>query len=743
MTVLQVTDLDVRLPTDDGVVHAVRGLSLAVRAGEVLAVVGESGSGKTMTALAIMGLAPEGSAVTGSVRLRGEELLGAGDAALSRVRGARVAMVFQDPMAALTPVYTIGDQVVEALRAHQAMPRRAAWERAVELLDLVGIDRPRARATAFPHELSGGMRQRAVIAMAIANEPDVILADEPTSALDVTVQAQILDVLRAAQRATGAALVLITHDLGVVAGMADRVAVMYAGRIVEHGDVREIFARPRMPYTIGLLGALPRPDADGRTALATIDGQPPSPLGAGPGCSFAPRCPGAVDVCRRVEPPLAAVGAPRAAGDAPADGGWADGGSADGGSAGLHTASCHRGGELADGSLTGDALYPRPPAPHRGAPKGRLEAPEILRVTGLVRHFPLRSRGVLRRRAGTVRALDGVSLDLRAGEVLGLVGESGSGKSTLVREILELRAPAAGRLTVLGEDVAGLRGPAARAALRRDLQVVFQDPSASLDPRMPVFDLLAEPLHAHGVRGGARERRVGELMDLVGLEAAHAARFPEHLSGGQRQRVAIARALALEPRLLVLDEPVSALDVSVRAGIVNLLDELRTRLGLSYLVVSHDLSVVRHLADRVAVMHLGRIVEVGAAGTVFARPAHPYTQALLSAVPVPDPAVERWRTRVVLRGEVPAPADVDVDAVPDAGCRFRGRCPLFADLDAPEQARCATEDPSLRPVPTGRHRRTADEASLRQRGAGRLTVERERAPDQQAACHFAGQAPTP
>ncbi|WP_418605582.1 dipeptide ABC transporter ATP-binding protein [Georgenia sp. SUBG003] len=674
--VLQVEDLDVRFPSEDGAVHAVRGVNFSVGAGEVLGIVGESGSGKSVTSMAVMGLLPETARVSGSVRLHGEELLGRSDAYMSRIRGRQMGMVFQDPLSALTPVYTIGDQIVEALQIHSGLDDRAARTRAVELLDLVGIPNPQVRVRAFPHEFSGGMRQRAMIAMAIANDPDLIIADEPTTALDVTIQAQIIDVLRTAQRETGAAVVMITHDLGVVAGMADRVAVMYAGRVVEHGDVDDIYYRSTMPYTIGLLGSLPRPDEEKKTALAPVEGNPPSLLALPPGCPFEPRCPMAVDVCREVEPQLEVT-------------------------RGLdHVSACHRSEEITAGDLTYKEIYPLPRIIETELDRvPREQREEVLRVTDLKKHFPLTRGAVFRRRVGTVHAVDGISFDIRAGETLGLVGESGCGKTTTLLEILDLRAPQDGKIVVLGKDVSGLGGRSARKEVRKDLQVVFQDPMASLDPRLPVFDIIAEPMEANGYSRKEIERRVRELLALVGLEPSHANRYPQHFSGGQRQRIGIARALALEPKLLVLDEPVSALDVSIQAGVINLLDELRAKLDLSYLFVAHDLSVVRHIADRVAVMYLGRIVEVGQVDQVFEHPTHPYTQALLSAIPVPDPEKERRRERIILAGDLPSPAD------PPSGCRFRTRCQKFLTLGETERERCVGEDPALRQM--GRDQRSA------------------------------------
>ena len=675
---LEVADLHVSFPSEDGRVNAVRGVNLSVARGEVLALVGESGSGKSVTSTAVMGLLDESAEVTGSVRLHGTELLGRPDGYMSRIRGSQVAMVFQDPLSALTPVYTVGAQIVEALRIHQpGMSEADAHKRAVELLDLVGIPNPQVRAKAYPHEFSGGMRQRAVIAIAIANDPDLIIADEPTTALDVTIQAQILDVLRTAQKETGAGVIMITHDLGVVAGMADRVAVMYAGRIVETGDVDDIFYRSRMPYTIGLLGSLPRLDARKDSALATLEGNPPSLLELPRGCPFIPRCPMAQAECAREEPALTLVERDGTDGEEPRSG--------------AQYSACHRRGEIERDHLDYSHIYPVPalktPAtmslPHA-------ERPEVLRVTDLDKEFPLMKGAVFKRRVGTVHAVDGVSFDVRRGETLALVGESGCGKTTTLMEVLSLQAPQEGTIVVLGKDTADL-GRAQRRQVRRDLQIVFQDPMASLDPRLPIFDIIAEPLRANGWKKADIGPRIEELMELVGLEPSHANRYPRNFSGGQRQRIGIARALALEPSLLVLDEPVSALDVSIQAGVINLLDELRATMGLSYLFVAHDLSVVRHIADRVAVMYLGRIVEIGDVDTIFEAPAHPYTQALLSAIPIPDPAKERGRSRIVLEGDMPSPAN------PPSGCRFRTRCPKFASgLTDDERSACLGAMPEFR-----------------------------------------------
>ncbi|MFI8183200.1 dipeptide ABC transporter ATP-binding protein [Actinacidiphila glaucinigra] len=663
--VLTVSDLRVSFPGEAGRVHAVRGVDFTLRAGETLAVVGESGSGKSVTATAVLGLLPDDAEVTGSVRLGDRELLGLPDRQMSGIRGRDIGMVFQDPLSALTPVFSIGTQLVEALRIHQDLTAAQARERALELLDLVGIPDPGRRVDAFPHEFSGGMRQRAMIAMAIANDPEVIIADEPTTALDVTIQAQVLEVLKKAQEVTGAAILMITHDLGVVAGTADRVVVMYAGKPVETGTADELFATPRMPYTIGLLGSVPRLDAGDRTALTPVEGTPPSMVDLPAGCPFAARCPVAVDRCRTEEPALRAVARGAA-----------------------HATACHRGHEIdVPGGIPSPGMFPTPASPRRPGGLPRAERPEVLRVTNLTKHFPLLRGSVFKHRVGTVRAVDGVDFDIREGETLALVGESGCGKTTTMLQVLDLAGRSAGSVAVLGKDVGQLDGRG-RRELRRDLQVVFQDPMASLDSRMPVGDILAEPLRTHGWDRARIAERVPELLRLVGLLPEHAERYPAEFSGGQRQRIGIARALALDPKLVVLDEPVSALDVSIQAGVINLLDELQAELGLSYLFIAHDLSVIRHIADRVAVMYLGRIVETGDVEDVFARPAHPYTQALLSAVPLPDPRKERQRRRIILQGDLPSPADTP------SGCRFRTRCPKYRDLAPAKSGRCDTEDPA-------------------------------------------------
>ena len=609
---LEVADLNVTFDTGDARVSAVRGTSYRIDPGEVVAIVGESGSGKTTAAMAVVGLLPENTDVSGSVRLHGDELLGLPDRAMSRIRGKSIGTVFQDPMSALTPVYTIGDQIAEAIRVHnREVSRAGARKRAVELLELVGIVQPQSRARAFPHELSGGERQRVVIAIAIANDPDLLICDEPTTALDVTVQAQILDVLRTARDVTGAGVLIITHDLGVVSEFADRALVMYAGRPVEIATVEELYRDRRMPYTAGLLGSVPRLDSPQGTRLVPIPGAPPTMTSlSADACQFAPRCPLVISECRSAEPDLVTI----------RDGHWA---------------ACIRTGDVAGRSAA--EIYHVSTQPV-SVDTSVTDPAVVLQVSDLAKTYPLTKGVVLRRRVGEVRAVDGVSFTLQQGRTLGIVGESGSGKSTTLSQILELATPQAGAIEILGEDVAAL-DTASRRKLRTELQVVFQDPVASLDPRLPVFDVIAEPLATNGFDRRRCEERVAELLGIVGLNHADASRYPAEFSGGQKQRIGIARALALQPKILALDEPVSALDVSIQAGIINLLLDLQRRFGLSYLFVSHDLSVVKHLAHRVAVMYRGKIVEQGDGEQVFTNPQHEYTRRLLAAVPRAHPDV--------------------------------------------------------------------------------------------------------
>ncbi|MFD5278168.1 dipeptide ABC transporter ATP-binding protein [Pseudarthrobacter sp. NPDC058362] len=668
--VLSVRGLNVSFNSENGVVHAVRGVDFDLMPGKTLGIVGESGSGKSVTSLAVMGLLPATADVTGSVRLNGKELLGLSDKAMCAYRGNELAMVFQDPLSSLTPVYTVGTQIIEALTVHNpGMTGKAKEARAVELLAMVGIPSPRNRLKAFPHEFSGGMRQRVMIAIAIANNPRVLIADEPTTALDVTIQAQVLEVLHTAQEETGAAVVMITHDLGVVAGMADDIMVMYAGKPVETGPVDELYYNPRMPYTMGLLGAVPRVDVAEKASLVPIDGMPPNLIHEPTGCSFAPRCPLASEPCLQGEPPLEAV-----TGD------------------GLHLAACVKSEALGGGADVHD-IFAAPPVPvsrFDAIPRG--ERSTVLQLTDVRKHFPLTKGALMKRRIGTVKAVDGVSFDIREGECFSIVGESGSGKTTTLLEIMEFHKDQDGEVVIGGISNRKAVDARTKSAMRRELQMVFQDPTGALDPRFTVYEVLAEPLQNAGMDRKAVRARIMELMKLVGLQPDHVNRFPNQFSGGQRQRIGIARALAVNPKLVVLDEPVSALDVSVQAGVINLLDKLRAELGLSYLLVAHDLSVVRHISNRVAVMYLGKIVEIGEVDRVFDNPRHPYTRALLSAIPVPDPQVERTRERIILRGDLPSPLDAP------KGCNFATRCPIYAALPAAKQEQCRTLEPPLEPA---------------------------------------------
>lgn len=673
--VISVRDLTVSFASEAGTVHAVRGMNFDLYPGKTLGIVGESGSGKSVTSMAIMGLLDKNASVKGSITYHGEELLNKSDFEMSEIRGKGIAMVFQDPLSALTPVFSIGDQIKEALVTHNPkMTEQQIHDRSIELMNLVGIPDPEGRLKSFPHEFSGGMRQRVMIAMAIANDPDVIIADEPTTALDVTIQAQVLEVLRKAQRETGAAVIFITHDLGVIAGVADDIVVMYAGRPVEKADVDSIFDHPAMPYTMGLLGAVPRSDRERNSRLVPIPGSPMNLVNMPKGCPFAPRCPLATDICHTTEPAMEPVpGRPG------------------------QFVACHRTQEIVSKGLTFHDVYTvAEAAKSKFAGVPRDERKMVLDVKHMRKTFPLTAGGFLRRKIGEVKAVDDVTLDVREGETVALVGESGSGKSTTLMEIMAFKQPQDGEIEMFGTKLEHKMPREKRRELRSAVQYVFQDPMSSLDPRLPIYDILAEPMKVQHYSKEQIRERIGELMRLVELNPDQVDRFPTQFSGGQRQRIAIARALSVNPKLVLLDEPVSALDVSIQAGVINLLEDLQNKLGVAYLFVAHNLSVVRHISSRVAVMYLGRIVESGDTEDVFEHPLHPYTQALISAVPVPDPKAERTRQRIVLQGEVPSPTETF------EGCPFMGRCPLMPKLSAEQQARCRGERPALRPYDTSR-----------------------------------------
>ncbi|SEH02169.1 peptide/nickel transport system ATP-binding protein [Nonomuraea solani] len=645
---LRVTGLRTEFRTPEGVVRAVDDVSFEIAPGEIVGIVGESGSGKSVTARSILGMVHEpGHVVAGEIGYRGRDLRELSPKALREIRGKEIGLVFQDPQSALNPVMTVRDQISEALTVH-GMGRAAARERALELLEQVGIPDARRRADDYPHQFSGGMRQRVVIAIALANNPSLLIADEPTTALDVTIQAQILRLLGRLRSELGVAVLMITHDMGVVAETCDRIVVMYGGRVLERGSVAEVFPAPRSPYTHDLLAAMPRIDESaGTRRLPSIPGTPPDPAQPPPGCPFQPRCRLATDVCGESMPDLTTVGAD-------------------------HFAACHvtAGGEPIP-ALVAEAAHDR----RRADPGTR----PILEIADL-RIDVAGGRKSLWRRPEPVYAVDGVSLHVRAGETLGLVGESGCGKSTLARAIVGINEPASGTITLRDRDA---------------VQYVFQDPSASLNPRRTIRESIDEALEAVGTPAAQRYDESVRLLERVGLNARHLERLPYAFSGGQRQRVGIARALAARPELLVLDEPVSALDVSIQAQIINLLESLRDELDLGYLFIAHDLSVVRHLSDRVAVMYLGGIVETGDVATVYGSPGHPYTAALLASSPIPDPAAKQ-RERIVLRGDLPSPKD------PPAGCRFRTRCPI-GPLVHSDRTVCAEQRPALSPTPNGAH----------------------------------------
>jgi peptide/nickel transport system ATP-binding protein len=656
--VLSVERLATRLEGSAGAVHAVDGVDLRIERGETFAIVGESGCGKSMTALSILRLLPEtGTIVAGSVGIGGTDLLSLPEAAMRNVRGRRIAMIFQEPATSLNPVLTVQRQIAEVLERHTMLRGAAVRSRAIELLDAVGIPDAVRRIDDYSFQLSGGMKQRVMIALALAGEPDLLIADEPTTALDVTIQAQVLALLRDVQRRNGMAILLITHDLGIVAQMAHRVAVMYCGRFVEVAPRERFFRAPQHPYTRKLFDALPGAGKRG-TELAVMRGQVPALDGKLVGCAFADRCDFVMARCREETPGWTRMGG---------ETGGAEPGRAE------HQVRCflretgHAGLlPAAAGSPVAVADRPAMPAQLQTPP------PALLGVRTLKMHFPIR-RGVLQRTVGWVKAVDGVSLELKAGRTLALVGESGCGKTTVGKAILQLMRPTAGEVVFDGVELTRLRGAAMRQR-RRDFQIIFQDPYASLNPRMRIADILAEGMAALGTEPDAASisRRADELLEHVGLSPSVRDRYPHEFSGGQRQRIAIARALAVRPRLIVCDEPTSALDVSVQAQILNLLKGLQREFGLSYLFITHNIAVVEYLAHDVAVMYLGRIVERGTADEILGAPKHPYTQALLASVPRVDTA---WGAEFPhLEGELPSPAN------PPAGCHFHPRCPNMTEI---------------------------------------------------------------
>ena len=696
---LQITGLRTEIRRKGRVVRAVDDLSLTVAPGECLGLVGESGCGKTMTARSVMRLLPPGGVIAaGSVVLAGTELTALSERDMQTVRGNDVGMVFQDPSSCLDPTMTIGRQIAESVTIHRGADRAAAAARAVEMLSLVRMPEPERVAGEYPHQLSGGMRQRAMIAAALACEPRLLIADEPTTALDVTIQREILELIDDLRRQLGMAVILVTHDLGVIAGRTERVAVMYAGRIIEQAATEAVFSSPRHPYTEALFEALPEMAGAASRGLYSIPGRPPDLAEPAQGCSFAPRCRQAQDWCATREPaldgdhpghlyacffPLSALGSGgtsgpgwRSAGSPRAVSAWAVGTGSNGtGSNGTGSNGTGSNGTGANGTgATGVAGGRRAAQTEQNPP--------LLTVSGLVKSYPLR-RTLPGRPAGSVSAVAGVSFEVTAGQTFGLVGESGCGKTTVARLLAGLEHADEGSIFFNGRDLAPLSARQ-RRLLESGIQLMFQDSFASLDPRMHVRTILSEPLAiSKSVRRRGRRRQVLRILDEVGLPAAAAGRYPREFSGGQRQRLALARALIQRPSLIVADEPVSALDVSVQAQILNLMRKLQRQYGLSYLFISHDLSVIRYMADTIGVMYFGKLVETGPAEQICTRPAHPYTAALISAVPAVTGGP------VLAPPAAAGPPDGRLAAThPPSGCRFAARCPLARDI-------CTEQEPPL------------------------------------------------
>ncbi|SEN87279.1 peptide/nickel transport system ATP-binding protein [Nitrosospira multiformis] len=656
-SVLEIQNLETVLHTEPRPVWAVDGLTLQILKGETFALLGESGCGKSITALSIMRLLPEaGEIVSGSVCLGGEDLLLLPEAAMRDVRGKRIGMIFQEPMLSLNPVMTVAHQIGEVLQRHFDLRGQAAEKRIVEILDQVGIPDAARRMNEYPFQFSGGMKQRMMIAMALAGEPELLIADEPTTALDVTIQAQVLELMRGLQQRAGMAILLITHDLGVASEMAHRVGIMYAGEIVETASREAFFRGPAHPYSRKLLAALPGRDRRKQGhRLDAIRGNVPSLSREFVGCRFADRCDQAWELCHQVAPGWTAL-------------------------TGEQQVRCHLFNQNFGSKIVKPAVSGQAGAPARldtesrefeSFPSAGVEqsTPDgsLLSVTDLKVYFPIH-KGLMRRVAGYVKAVDGISLKIDRGKTLALVGESGCGKTTAGKAMLQLIPPTAGSVRYNGVELVGLERNRLRR-LRSEFQLIFQDPYSSLNPRMRIVDIIEEGMNALGVEDDGKERkekRVDGLLESVGLPAETKWRYPHEFSGGQRQRIAIARALAVNPKLIVCDEPTSALDVSVQAQILNLLRELQRNLGLAYLFITHNISVVEYIADEIAVMYLGRIVERGTVDEVLGSPRHPYTQALLSAVPVIE--LESKRKVIRLHGDLPSPAN------PPQGCHFHPRC---------------------------------------------------------------------
>lgn len=660
---IEVKNLHTEFKQSKGILKAVNGVSYYLDPGEIVAFVGESGSGKSVTQYSGVQLiaSPPGKITEGEIWFEGQNLLNydSNSEELRKVRGGKIGIVFQEPMTSLNPVMTIGNQLTESVMLHLHMSKAQARERAAELLKKVGIPDPESRLNAYPHQFSGGMRQRIVIAMALSCNPKLLIADEATTALDVTTQAQILDLMQDIVRESNTAMVLVTHNLSIVARYAQRVYVMYAGEIVEHGTTEEIFKNPHHPYTIGLMNAVPGLNDQKDRKLIPITGFVTNLVNRKDECAFMNRCPYATKECAsRTTPQLKAV---------PGEEG--------------HFAACHR---TITKETKVEKVFDVADRTYVAKDYGRMtEADKILKVEDLKVYFPV-YKGLMRKKVADVKAVDGITFDIYKGETFGLVGESGCGKSTVARTILRLNDSTGGKITFNGTDITHLDDVKMREH-RRNMSMIFQDPYGSLDPRQRAGDIVKEPMKNFkiGLSEAEMDKRVDELFALVGLDPAYRERVPHEFSGGQRQRLVIARAISTNPSFIVCDEAISALDVSIQAQVINLLEELQQKLGLTYLFIAHDLSVVRHISDRVAVMYLGQMVEFADWNSLYSNPLHPYTRSLLEAVPVPDPFTEKTRERQIVQGEVPSPMQRP------AGCAFSTRCPY-----ATEQ--CRTQMPLLK-----------------------------------------------
>lgn len=654
---LNVKELTVDFKTKKGLLTAVSDIYLSIKPSETVCIVGESGSGKSVTSKAIMRLIDYENGVisNGSIQLDDQDLNVLTNKELNRIRGKKIAMIFQEPSSAFDPVFTIGDQIVETIKKHLELSKKEAWQRGIELLKKVGLSEPEIRMKQYPNELSGGMLQRAMIAMALSCNPDLLIADEPTTALDVTIQSQIIELLNSLKTELNMAVLLITHDLGVAAQMADRIVVMYAGKIVEEGKVEQIFLQPHHPYTSGLLQSIPKIDHKKQTKLFSIKGTIPSLSNMPSGCRFHPRCPFATEKCRLEMPPLKNINGQQ--------------------SACWHTSELinHQNAVKDESQLKEhQELIP--------IQRDVTEQEPLFEVHNLSKYYPIKHSRKM------IKAVDHVSLKIYKGETFGLVGESGSGKSTFGRTLLQLEKPTDGEVLFNGQALSVLNNRELQEK-RREMQVIFQDPYGSIDPKWTIRDIIAEPLKTHYKKQSKIEilATVKELMVKVGLEPEWIDRYPHEFSGGQRQRIGIARAIAVNPSFVLADEAVSALDVSVQAQIINLLKELQQSLGLTYLFIGHDLNVVRHISDRIGVMYLGKIVEIASSDELFENPLHPYTSGLIKSIPSFEKiGVHQEDT---LKGEIPSPSN------PPSGCAFRTRCPFATEI-------CSSEVPILREYKT-------------------------------------------